>query len=140
MSLTAEAKAFRSKEIDRTCKMFDLMDVEIAKQDPALRKKLLEEWTEERDSIIMGLRIDPAYIIVSILWAALAIVCVTFVANWLRGYLDGLKWIGYVGGVIFCVPLIRTIRDAISEAKDQRDVNEEYYERMDEKIRELSKK
>ena len=120
--------------------MFDLMDVEIAKQDPALRKKLLEEWTEERDSIIMGLRIDPAYIIVSILWAALAIVCVTFVANWLRGYLDGLKWIGYVGGVIFCVPLIRTIRDAISEAKDQRDVNEEYYERMDEKIRELSKK
>ena len=140
MSLTAEAKAFRSKEIDRTCKMFDLMDVEIAKQDPALRKKLLEEWTEERDSIIMGLRIDPAYIIVSILLAALAIVCVTFVANWLRGYLDGLKWIGYVGGVIFCVPLIRTIRDAISEAKDQRDVNEEYYERMDEKIRELSKK
>ena len=140
MSLTAEAKAFRSKEIDRTCKMFDLMDVEVAKQDPALRKKLLEEWTEERDSIIMGLRIDPAYIIVSILWAALAIVCVTFVANWLRGYLDGLKWIGYVGGVIFCVPLIRTIRDAISEAKDQRDVNEEYYERMDEKIRELSKK
>lgn len=132
--LSAEAKAYWGKVIDKTCALFDQQEVSMAKEDPATRAKMLQKWKAERDAIDTGFKITGGWIFAILLWVGLAIASFTVVVEWCEGF----EWFATVVGVFFSIGAIICAVSAISKAKATQESNISAYNRITNKIKELN--
>ena len=133
-SLTAEAKGIRRKDLDRTCALYDKTEAEMAKNDPATRKRMISEWTKELNAIDTSYSWGGGFIFAIVLWVAIAFLCFTVVPGWCVGF----EWFGAVCGIGFGIGAIVCIVQAHQNAKATQEANQAKADRLRKKISEIS--
>ena len=132
--LSTEAKAYWSKVIETTCALFDKTEIAMAKEDPTARAKMVQQWKSQRDAINTNFKITGSWIFSIALWAVLAICSFTFVTDWCKGF----EWFATILGVIFAAGAIICVGASVVNAKKTQEANIKEYNRITQKIRELS--
>lgn len=133
-TLSANAKAVRNKDINRTVALFDAVEVQIAKSDPQKRDKMLRAWRAERDSLDLSCRITGGWIFGTVFCSIIAICAFIFMPDWCRGF----EWFAYVSGAIFVVLAGITLLTGYGKAVETQEQNKATYERLSKKIKEIS--
>ena len=124
-SLSPEAKAYHNKRINETCKLFDKVEIEMAKSDPKLKQEMIRKWTIQRDSVPSKFKLSALSIIGTIICLFLA---------WLFAYPVEVPVSGiiFLGLAVFCLVL------GIIYGKKELDKNLAEIDRINAKINELT--
>ena len=128
-SLTEDAKAYHNKRINETCKLFDDIEVAMAKSDPKTRQEMIRKWTAERDAIPTGFKLGCGP-------TGFLIVCAIVVAFCAMVDMDEYSTIF---GVIFGIAGVIGLIIGIAQGKKTQEDNLATIERINRKIRELDK-
>lgn len=132
--LSNAAQNARNDDVTRTCALYDKVESEMAKSDPATRDRMLAEWKKQLNAIDTSYRFPGAWIFVIILFGALAYGSFAIAPAWFSGF----EWFGTVFGILFAIFAVGAVVIGHAKAITEKSENEAKADRLVRKIKEIS--
>lgn len=134
-SFTESAKAARNKDVSRTCALYDKVESEMAKSDPKIQARLLEEWRSELNSIDTSFKFSCGGSVALIIFLALTIACFTIVREWCG---DSYSFVSTIFGVACAFIVVFGLYNEIKNARNRQEENQAKADRLRRKINEIT--